>query len=364
MEKKSISTVAFALSVLTLSVLSCKTTEMEMDSSGETTLTFYASFNEGSASKVSLESTANNLDLVSKWTGGDKLDVYVNEELAKRNVPLQEISEDAKSAYFSLNLSPEIFPGNADMLCISTEGNPIKEDGKIYVNASLVRSPLSTYRPPVYARDLISDKDRNTTSLQFRHYLAYEVVHIQNASGKEISFSLNGYYTAAGTWYREKGSKSFSDNSFRVDAKATEDPITKSDFVTIPPNASDAIISAYIPNGYEIKEAMMVAEIDGQIVNSSNLFSSWVIMQVGHAYHLYVVWDGATLRFTTSTGEGGSEVDAGGSGYGSDNGGDVIGGGTGYTYDEAGNVIASGSGYGSDTSGQISGGGSGYSNGN
>ena len=364
MEKINISTVAFALSVLALSVLSCRTTEMEMDPSGETTLTIYASFNEGRNTKVSLESAANNLDLVSKWTGGDKLDVYVNNELAKRNVPLQEISEDAKSAYFSLNLSPEIFPGNADMLCISTEGNPIKEDGKIYVNASIVRSSLSAYRPPVFARDLIPEKDRNSTSLQFRHYLAYEVVHIQNTSGKDISFSLNGYYTTAGTWYYEKGAKSFSDNSFRVDAKAAADPITKSDYITIPPNASDIILSAYIPNGYEIEEAMMVAEIDGQIVNSSNLFSSRVIMQVGHAYHLYVVWDGATLRFTTSTGEGGSEVDAGGSGYGSDSGGDVIGGGIGYSYDEAGNVIASGSGYGSDTSGQISGSGAGYSNGN
>ena len=226
------------------------------------------------------------------------LDVYVGGELAKRNIPLQNISEDGRSAYFGVNLSTDIFPGTPQMLCISTEANPVMENGKVFANASIVRSPLSSYRPPVYAMDKIPEKDRMNIAFRFRHYLAYEVLHVKNISDKEISFSLNGYDTNGSSWYKSKGAVSLTDGEFKVDSKATEEPIQKSEAVTIPPSGSDIIISGYIPNGLKMNQAKIVAEIDGTDVISSNTKSSDVTMQVGHAYHLYVTWDGNELKFS------------------------------------------------------------------
>ena len=105
----------------------------------------------------------------------------------------------------------------------------------------------------------------------------------------------------------------------------------------------------------------MVAEVDGKSVLTTNTRSSDLDLQFGHAYHMYVVWDGAALHFRNAA--DGSEVDAAGLGYGSDTG-DISGTGLGYGSDNSGNVSGGGSGYGNDSSGSISGGGSGYSTGN
>ena len=357
MAKHSLYTILTASLLLVLGTVSCN---HEDPGTGQRLTMVNAYFDTG-GSKVALSQTGT-LDLISRWEPTDRLDLFVNGEKVGSMIPAGNISDDGKKCTFGVDFSEETYPGEVFFFGATSNANTTIIDGEYFCNASIVRSSLARYSAPVATQLQVTD--RKNVSVRFKHYLAYEVVRIRNTSGKAISYSLNGYYNAAGLWYYEKGATSLNDGSLVVDTKATEDPVTKSDYITIDPESSGVIISAYLPNGHEIEDAMMVADIDGTTVNSTNRLSSHVIMEAGHAYHVYATWDGTTLKFTTESGESGSEVDGGGSGYGSDSGGDVIGGGIGYVYDDSGNVIGIGTGYGSDGSGQISGGGTGYPKGN
>ena len=270
-------------------ILSCRMEDSEFVATQSVT-TISASFDNGTT-KVSMEESS--LSLVSRWSAGDQFDIYANGEQLARNVPAGNFSEDWKSCSFGVSLPEDKYQGDIELVCATTNGNPTVIDGKLFFNASIVRMPLSNYRPPVVGRAVV--KDRKKASISFMHYLTYELVHIKNVSGKEISFSLNGF-SADEVWYKSKGAVA-EDGSFLVDTKATEEPIFKSSTILIPDSSSDVIVSAYIPTGYLIKDARMVAEIDGEDVTSVNSKSSQVSLQTGHAYHMYATWDGVNLKF-------------------------------------------------------------------
>ena len=281
-----------AIALLASSLISCQVQELDFEDSGSVT-TVSASF-EDAATRVSLQQSAS-LALISRWRAGDTFDAFVNNDLLKKNIRIGEISEDGSSCSFGIVVSSIDYPGEPELFLASTTANPVEVNEKIYCNASLVRSPLSSFNPPVYARAKL--KDRKNIAVTFKHYLTYEIVHVRNVSGKDISFSLNGY-AVQHTWYRSKGSVA-EDESFLVDTPATEDPIQKSPAIRIPAGGTDIIISSYTPNGNTINNARMVAEIDGQDVHSANSKTSDVTLLPGHAYHLYVTWDGTKLYFTS-----------------------------------------------------------------
>lgn len=343
MDKKQKLKATIAVFALSLTVVSCNTAETGSLPTEDGISIVSASFGHAAETRVSLEQAAN-LSLLSKWSPGDKVDVFINKELAYKNVPIS-LSDDALTGTFGVDVSEAKYPGEVEMICVTTDGSPVLQNGALYSNASLVRTQLSKYHPPVYAVATLSS-DRSYIKMVFKHYLAYEVLHIQNASNEEITFALNGYNVNGNPWFKFQGSVSIPDGRFVVDTKATEDPIKESEVITIPPMTSDVIISAFVPMDASMTEASLVAKINGTDITSTNTKSSDVILQVGHAYHVYAVWDGIELWFAVG---GSSELDASGNGYGTSGEGDISG---------------SGLGYGSADSGTISGAGSGYENGN
>ena len=319
--------------------------------------TIHASF-EGKSTKVSLEQ-ADNLSFTSKWNSDDSFDIFVNGQDVGKDVPIGEISEDGKNCTFIINLTDVENKGTSQLFCATAPAHSTIVDGRIFCNASMVRSPLSTFSAPVYASAEITDWDN--VLVRFKHYLVYEVIHVRNEADHLIQFSHCGFESEDDLWYHTTGAVAMDDGSFHVDNKAAEAPVLTGTTI-IHAGTNGVIISAYRANGNKISQARMVAEVDGKSVLTTNTRSSDLDLQIGHAYHMYVVWDGAALHFRNAA--DGSEVDAGGFGYGSDDTGDIAGTGLGYGSDNSGDVSGGGSGYGNDSSGSISGGGSGYSKGN
>ena len=294
--------------------------------------------------RVSLETT-EGLSLLAKWEEMDRLDIYINDERIEKRMPISNISEDGRTCSFGIDLSKEKYPGKCQMICVTENTNAVQENGELYLNASLLRSPIHKFRAPVYSFDTIDNRENVT--VHFIHYQTYEVVHVRNESSEDIVFSLHGYQLTgdAKTWFASKRAIPLGGEGYSVDSRAAADPVFESEPMTIPASGEDIVVSSYTCIGDKMTNAQMVASIDGKIVHSSNVLSSNVQFQVGHAYHIYVCWDGQELFYVGGL----SEVDAGGNGYGSDSNG---------------NINGTGIGYGSADTGTITGGGSGYENGN
>lgn len=316
--------------------------------------------------RVSLTQASNSLDLMACWQDDDAIKVYLGNGASFADAGyerLESVSEGGTKAvfYYSVPSDFDMSLGNPHLYCFTLHSYPVISDWELHCNGSIVRSPLSSFRAPVLFEDMLTGSDSYGS---FRHYGVYELLHVRNDSDKEIAFSLIGFQ-ADYVWYRSKGAVKIPSMEFVVSSQAARSPVDASPALTIPAHGDDIIVSWYIPNGVSISNAELVSQIDGEYVHTINKLSSQVVPQVGHAYHMYVTWNGTELRYTTASGgDTGSEVDAGGSGYGEDGNGNVSGTGFGYGSDSDGNITGGGSGYGSDGSGTLSGGGSGYTNGN
>lgn len=336
---------------------------------------------DNAETRVSLSQSDQSLDLISRWNEGEKIlsFIYDGKSFYKLNEShVRDVTPDGKGCVFYYGL-PEDFRIPSDgywLICFSEAGQPslIKrsdlpstvgsvssgEEVLVY-DATLFRERIEAYSAPVMFAGIVKGKD---DVIVFRHYLTYEVLHVNNTTGASITFSLLGFNTNGPKWFRERGTVCYDNRKAFFKQDLTPMPQDSSPAISVPAGNSATIISAYLPGDNKIEDAVMVAAINGNTVYSSNSLSSNAVLYTGRAYHMYVKWDGSSLRFTKADGSVGSEVDAGGSGYGSDGSGNISGQGLGYGTDGSGNITGGGSGYGADGSGSLSGGGSGYSNGN
>lgn len=352
---------------LLLPVLTLASCHIEReDTVASRTLRAIACF-DNAETRVSLSQSDQGLDLISRWIEGEKIHSFIYDgksfyQLNESHV--RDVTPDGKGCVFYYEL-PEGFRIPSDgywLICFSEAGQPslIKrsdlpssvgsvssgEEVLVY-DATLFRERIDAYSAPVSFAGIVKGAD---DVIVFRHYLTYEVLHVNNTTDAPISFSLLGFNTDGPKWFHERGTVCYDNKKVFYKPDLTPMPQASSPAISVPANNSATIISAYLPyDNSKIADAVMVAAINGTTVNSSNTLSSNTVLRTGRAYHMYVTWDGSSLRFTTESGDVGSEVDAGGSGYG---------------YDSSGNVIGIGSGYTTDNSGTLSGGGSGYSNGN
>ena len=251
--------------------------------------------------RVTLSADGETKNFIAKWQNTDELSVMVSDNDSYRQigvVPVKEISDDGRSCAFYYRLPDDYKTpiSGYQLVCISSHASPVVEDGDIYYNASLNRQPMSKFKAPVLFNEHASAKDNYG---EFRHYGTYEVLHIKNNSKKPISFSLNGFENCP-SWYRLQGALRLSDGKFITESAAAQMYVTKSEAITIPSNEADAVVSWYIPNGNLITDAVLNADIDGNIVKSQNKINSKVELQTGHAYHMYATWDGTKLTFDKS----------------------------------------------------------------
>ena len=132
-----------------------------------------------------------------------------------------------------------------------------------------------------------------------KHFGVYEVLHVTNTSDKPVSVKFKGYETDE-LWYRNEATflpitHYYVDEKLVSSTGQSEAPVQ-----TLAPSATADFVSWYTPSNVKLKAVTLVAEIDGNEVRTSNKKSSDVTMQVGHAYHIYVTWNGKDLKFGNS----------------------------------------------------------------
>ena len=346
------------VSVLSLAILpGCGVSDDTLP--GEETIVFKGSF-EDARTKVSLSSVESSLDLLARWESQDRISTFLSDGTEYQKFGMlfaDNISADGKECEFSYHSSSGIpmSSGETRLAFFSQVANPILASGHVEYNACIRRLPIADFSAPVMYEGVY---DKDNLCLFFRHYGTYEVLHISNETNSPVTFSHRGF-DANALWFYLEASLRLSDGSVHETSSRSMDRIENSPEMTIPAHGTGMVVSWYIPNGKSIEQARLRALVNGKEVLSSNTKSSTVSLQTGRAYHMSVSWNGAELKFS-----GGSELDAGGHGYGSDGSGNISGSGLGYGSDSSGNIVGGGSGYGADGSGNLSGGGSGYTNAN
>lgn len=252
----------------------------------------------GQATRVSLEEQDNSLDLTTKWTAGDQVDIYVTYNGKVEHiglVPVKNISDDGKGCVISYKKPKVVEDGETEEYTLTgfvgTKTACTETD--IFYNGSLKRQQLSKFKVPAMFSVVTGF---NQTHAVFKPYGVYEILHVRNSTDQTIGFSLNGFEGGA-AWNRLQGAVRMSDGKYITDSEAAEPNTAKTEAVKIPANTSASIVSWYIPNGNLISNAVMNAEINGKNIKSANNKSSGVQLQSGHAYHMYATWDGSQLRF-------------------------------------------------------------------
>jgi len=258
--------------------------------------TITASLDGGSYTRIGLTPDANSRDMITKWQASDKIRVLITHD-AKiydiGDVNVYDISEDGKNCTFQY-LLPEELEGVVEgyrLSCLTNNCTGKVQNDNVLYNASIIRAPISKFKVRAMFDEHVEE---GNSFVSFEHYGTYELLHITNKSGKDISFSLYGF-NASPRWYREHGAMSLFDKQFMTDTSF--ESVEQSEKVVIPANGTDIIVSWYIPNGQTINNASIAAMIDGKEVHSANTISSEVTLSTGIAYHMYATWDGNELKF-------------------------------------------------------------------
>ncbi len=252
---------------------------------------------ENSDTRAILIQEPESYNLFAKWQGHEYIKVfYLMTDEYHSNAPLVQVSEitnDGLGATFTYKVPAEWDKKDTyDVKLFTSPCNPKMMDGKVYYNASIIREPITEFQLPVYTEGEINAE--GTLNATFYHYYTYELLHIKNTSNEDITFTLLGF--EEGTWFKQKGSLCIDDGQFVVNAPSTKDPVTTTT-VSVKAGETGTIVSAYIPTGQPIHMARMIAQVNGQDVQSVNTKTSGIQLRQGHAYHMYCGWNGKELKF-------------------------------------------------------------------
>lgn len=256
----------------------------------------------GTTTKTIFEQSPNSYDLTTKWQGHEYLHIFCHEGVSySKNilqVQIQDVFENGRVGIFSYAVPSDWGANDSyQVACFTSACYPQVKDKDLYYNASIQRYRLQDFQVPVYYYGTVDSNGK--LSAIFHHYYTYELLHIKNTSSKDIKFALSGY-NAVQVWYKTRGAFKRSDvgkDDFVIESPATKPAITECDTFDIPAGYDDVVVSAYVPTGQKIRDARMVAKIDGETKLSSNTKSSNAELKIGHAYHMYAEWDGKELKF-------------------------------------------------------------------
>ena len=195
-----------------------------------------ASFNNDT--KANLVQQDNSLDLLSRWQGFEYVNIFCCRDdkytLIEPAVKVSEVSSDGSSAIFSYRV-PESWSSwvqnhSYGVTLFTTPCYPKEKDNKLYFNASLIRESIDTFVLPVYCEGEVSGNE--PLNATFKHYYAYELLHISNDSDNPISFSLKGF-KAEYSWYKTTGSICLDDGEFVINAPSTKIPSVLIFYITL-----------------------------------------------------------------------------------------------------------------------------------
>ena len=252
--------------------------------------------------RVDLTQVEGTKDLKATWRAYDKVLVLLTQGDKDFNTGtwnVSEISEDGKQAtiYFGL---PDGINQKKPFTVYGFTGIEATvqyyEDNKWHPRcmAALLRAPIEKFKAPMFAQ--VEANYGQTSITSFHHFGTYELLHVKNNSNESVSIAHNGFDIDM-PWYQAAAFVEPNDGNGPVRPSGEWDGEDFSDSQTIAAGAEGVFISWYIPSGFPIAAARLLASVNGEELSSTNTFSSEVSLQRGHAYHMYATWDGESLSF-------------------------------------------------------------------
>ena len=257
--------------------------------------------------RVGLSQKEGTKDLAASWQEDDQVQVIVrrgNEFHDLGKVPVTRISEDGKTAFFNVDIReyPSLefpftlfcftgndFPGTADAVGGGRWAALCPYDIK--------RGTLEGFKAPLYCRIEVDGKSDPTGD--FEHVGTYELLHVKNDSGNPIQFSHRGFEVET-PWYRGSTVVWFTDDYDHTALSGEWEGEAESPEAMVMPHTERVFVSWYIPSGFPISRARLIASVNGEVMRSSNTFTSSASLERSHAYHMYATWDGTELRLKPS----------------------------------------------------------------
>ena len=137
-----------------------------------------------------------------------------------------------------------------------------------------------------------------------------EVLYVINKTDKVIKFKHKGF-DAEKKWYFTHAEVSIDKGTVVNTEQGAEVAGENTNIPAFTGKNARGIYSYYVPNGNMIKDAQLIAEIDGKEVRSENRISSDITLQTDHAYGIFAVWDGEKLTLGDGNENGVIELEDG-----------------------------------------------------
>ena len=302
------------LSCSLLLLVSCNEERLYLDEGSESPLTITLQMpssedssngqSETSPRRIGLSPVVGSKNLYPEWAETDKVQVILrrgNEIYNLGRARVTNISANKRTATVNFdrretpNVSPPytlyLFAGNDNLASADAIGGGA---WSAYCRYELQRAVGGYFHAPMFCQ-LEVKSDGVIPVAQFQHFGTYELLHVFNATNRPITFGHQGFDVKE-PWYQASTTVWFYDE-YDLSPHGEWDGDAESQIMTIMPGSENIIYSWYIPSGYPISNASLIANINGKFgVKSSNTFSSTVLPQRGYAYHMYASWDGEQLR--------------------------------------------------------------------
>lgn len=323
MRTKSIYLILTILSVF----ISCTEEEwMRTDKSRHIIVTAHMP-ESGNNTRASLSQKEGSLDFLTQWNEGDAVHLHIEQdgsfyevkytrpdalpgEVSFNSIPVKNISEDRKSCTIEFDL-PEgvdadrpykIYGFTYDRGLVGTD----EDDNEVLVYY------YSFYRKNSKSIPLYCEVESNALSsgIEFKHFLAYEILHIKNNSKETITFTHKGFGVDK-AWYHLDCGLFIWPSHHSIETKYFINPSDSGEKIEINSGETKEILSCYYPTGEKIENARLKATINGNEVLSSDTKSSDLDIEPAKAYHMYATWDGEKLSFSPVSTPGPGKTPAG-----------------------------------------------------
>jgi len=256
---------------------------------------------DGEETRVGLTQKTGSKDMAATWQEGDQVQVIIvqgERQFDMGQSRVEAITDDGRQAtiYFSL---PDGLDRTQPFTLYSftgIKGYALNDGGVLSprCTAELVRSTASRFKAPMFCKVLT--EYGQTPIVTFHHFGTYEVLHVSNEGSQAVTFAHRGFDISL-PWYQATASLNPADDGGPISPWGEWDGDADSDEQTIAAGSEATFISWYIPSGYPITQARLLAGINGSLVKSTDTFTSTVSLQRKHAYHMYATWDGQNLFF-------------------------------------------------------------------
>ncbi len=270
----------------------------------------------GNNTRASLSQKEGSLDFLTQWDEGDAVNLFTEQdgrfyeveytrpgalpgEVSFNFIPVKNISEDRKSCTIEFDLPEGVDADRPYKIFGSTFERGVvgylDDDSEVldleyYLFDGIYRTTNMSI--PLYCE---IESTALSAGAKFKHFLAYEILHIKNNSDETITFTHNGFDVNK-PWYHLGCGICFWPTYHKVLTERFKDD-DSGERIEINAGETKDILSCYYPTGDKIENARLKATINGNEVLSSNTKSSDLDIEPAKAYHMYATWDGKDLKF-------------------------------------------------------------------